>query len=151
MQAELKRQGLRSESDMKKKEMDALGSKLDSNQMQQRYSELSKLKSLLFKNEIKNRRVAKIKSKLYHKIKNRDKDREEKKLRDHLELIDPEAAALYREKEELKKVEERLRVRHGAQSKFAKNLKRFKNMDDKDTRDAYHKVIQERNALVHKT
>jgi len=82
--------------------------------MQQRYQELNKLKSLLFKTEIKNRRVAKIKSKLFRKIKKRDKDREEKKLRDHLEMIDPEAAAIYREKEELKKVEERLRVRHGA-------------------------------------
>ena len=49
-----------------------------------------------------------------------------------------EAAKVYREKEELKMVEERLRIRHGAQTKFAKNLKRFKNMDDKDTRDAYH-------------
>ncbi len=84
---------------------------------------------------MKNRRVAKIKSKLYHKLKKRDKEREEKKLRDHLELVDPEAAQVYRDKEELKKVEERLRVRHGASSQFAKNLKRFRNMDDKATRD----------------
>jgi len=131
--------------------MDSLGSKLDATQMQARYQELGKLRSLLFKSEIKNRRVHKIKSKLYHKLKNKDKDREEKKLRDHLELIDPEAAKAYREKEELKMVEERLRVRHGAQSKFAKNLKRFRNMDDKATRDQYHTLIQERNALVHKT
>lgn len=118
--------------------MEALGNKLDAKQMESRYSELAKLKSLLFKSEIKNRRVSKIKSKLYHKIKKRDKEREEKKLRDHLELIDPETAQAYRDKEELKKVEERLRVRHGAQSKFAKKLKRFRNMDDKETRDEYH-------------
>lgn len=148
---ELKRQGLRSEHDLKKKEMEALGSKLDSKQMESRYLELAKLKSLLFKSEIKNRRVSKIKSKLYHKIKKRDKDREEKKLRDHLELIDPEAAQVYRDKEELLKVEERLRVRHGATSKFAKKLKRFRNMDDKATRDEYHQLIMERNALVQKT
>ena len=37
VQAELKRQGLRSEKDLKQKEMDSLGSKLDANQMQQRY------------------------------------------------------------------------------------------------------------------
>ena len=42
-------------------------------------------------------------------------------------------------------------MRHGAQSKFAKNLKRFKNMNDKETRDAYHTAVQERNALVKKT
>lgn len=125
--------------------MDSLGSKLDASQMQERYGELSKLKSLLFKSEMKNRRVSKIKSKLYHKLKKRDKEREEKKLRDHLEMIDPEAAQVYRDKEELKKVEERLRVRHGSGSKFAKNLKRFRNMDDKATRDQYHTLIQERN------
>ena len=131
--------------------MDSLGSRVDAAQMQQRYGELNKLKSLLFKTEMKNRRVAKIKSKLWHKLKKRDKEREEKKLRDHLEIIDPEAASAYREKEELKLVEQRLRVRHGAQSKFAKNLKRFRNMDDKVMRDTYHQVIQERNQLVHKT
>lgn len=136
---------MRSERDLKQKEMESLGSRLDSSQIQQRYNEISKLRSLLFKSEIKNRRVSKIKSKLYHKIKKRDKEREEKKLRDHLELIDPEAAQAYRDKEELKKVEERLRVRHGAQTKFAKNLKRFRNMDDKQTRDQYHQLIQERN------
>lgn len=119
--------------------------------MKQRYAELGKLKSLLFRTEIKNRRVSKIKAKLYHKIKKRDREREEKKLRDHLELIDPEAAQAIKDKEDLKMVEERLRVRHGAQSKFAKNLKRFQSMDDKGTRDAYHQAIQERNALVHRT
>jgi hypothetical protein len=88
---------------------------------------------------------------LYHKLKKKDKDREEKKLREYMEEIDPEAAKAYREKEELKVIEERLRVRHGTTSKFAKNLKRFKNMDDKDTRDAYHQAIQDRNALLQKT
>jgi hypothetical protein len=29
-------------------------------------------------------------------------------------------------------------MRHGTGTKFAKNLKRFRNMDDKETRDAYH-------------
>lgn len=95
--------------------------------------------------------MSKIKSKLYHKLKKKDKDREEKKLREYMEEIDPEAAKAYREKEELKVVEERLRVRHGTTSQFAKNLKRFRDMDDKDTRDAYHQVVQDRNALLQKT
>jgi len=55
-----------------------------------------------------------------------------------MEQVDPEAAKVYAEKEEMKIVEERLRVRHGVQTKFAKNLKRFRNMDDKETRDQYH-------------
>jgi hypothetical protein len=44
--------------------------------------------------------------------------------------VDPEAAKAYTEKAELKKVEERLRMRHGTGTKFAKNLKRFRGMDD---------------------
>ena len=135
---------------MKNKELDALRN-VDSAQLKERFAELARLKSLLFKSEMKNRRVSKIKSKLYHKIKKRDKDREEKKLRDYMEQIDPEAAKAYAEKQELQRVEERLRVRHGVQSKFAKNLKRFQSMDSKETRDAYHQVAQERNALVRKT
>jgi len=77
------------------------------------------MKALLFRNEMKHKRVSKIKSKLYHKIKKRDADREEKKLREYMEQVDPEAAKMYREKEELKKVEERLRMRHGTSNKFA--------------------------------
>lgn len=60
-------------------------------------------------------------------------------------------AQAYRDKEELKYAEERLRVRHGVQSKFAKNLKRFQDMNDTQTRDAYHTLVQERNALVQRT
>lgn len=134
--AELKRQGLQTDADVKKKELESVNN-IDAKQLSQRYEELNKLKSLLFRSEIKNRRISKIKSKLYHKLKKREKDREEKKLRDYMEEIDPEAAKAYREKEEMKVIEERLRVRHGTTSKFAKNLKRFKKMDDKDTREAY--------------
>lgn len=110
---ELKRQGLSTDVDVKKRELDAVKN-VDAKQLSARYDELNKLKSLLFKSEIKNRRISKIKSKLYHKIKRRDQEREEKKLKDYMEEIDPEAAKAYREKEEMKFVEERLRVRHGA-------------------------------------
>jgi hypothetical protein len=37
-------------------------------------------------------------------------------------LIDPEAALAYKEKEEQKKVEERLKLRHSSNNKFAKRL-----------------------------
>jgi U3 small nucleolar RNA-associated protein 14 len=42
-------------------------------------------------------------------------------------------------------VEERLRLRHGAHSKFAKNLNRFKGkMNDEETKEAYHEAMRER-------
>ena len=91
IQAELKRQGLQSEADVKKQEMEMAGG-IDADELASRYGEISKLKSLLFRQEMKKKRVAKIKSKLYHKLKRKETDREEKKLREYLEQVDPEAA-----------------------------------------------------------
>lgn len=88
------------------------------------------MKHLLFRQEMKHRRISKIKSKLYHKLKKRDKDREERKLVEYLEQIDPEAAEAYRSKEERKKVEERLKLRHSSNNKFSKTLKRFGGMEN---------------------
>jgi U3 small nucleolar RNA-associated protein 14 len=109
---------------------------------------MGRLKSLLFRQEIKNRRIAKIKSKLYHKLKKKERDREETKLRQYMMEVDPEAAKAYQEKLDLKLVEERLRARHGTGTKYAKNLKRFRGMDDKQTRDAYHQAVLDRQALT---
>lgn len=121
---------------------------MDQKQLQQRYDEMGRLKSLLFRQEIKNRRIAKIKSKLYHKLKKKERDREETKLRQYMMEVDPEAAKAYQEKLDLKLVEERLRARHGTGTKYAKNLKRFRGMDDKQTRDAYHQAVLDRQALT---
>lgn len=105
------------------------------------------MKSLLFRQEIKNRRISKIKSKLYHKIKKREKDREEKKLLEYLETIDPEAAEQYRLKEEQRKVEERLKLRHSSDNKFAKKVKRFGGMENEGIKEAYNNMMKEKNAL----
>lgn len=105
------------------------------------------MKHLLFRQEMKNRRVSKIKSKLYHKLKKREKEREEKKLVDYLDQIDPEAAQAYRMKEEHKKVEERLKLRHSSNNKFSKTLKRFGGMENESLKDAFNDMIKEKNAL----
>lgn len=127
---EQKRQGLNTEQDLVSRELKGLEGAVDPKQLAQRYDEMARLKTLLFRQEIKHRRVAKIKSKLYHKLKKKDKEREEEKLRQYLHEVDPEAAKAYQAKVELKQVEERLRMRHGTGTKYAKNLKRFRNMDD---------------------
>jgi U3 small nucleolar RNA-associated protein 14 len=100
---------------------------------------------------MKNRRISKIKSKLYHKLKKREKDREEKKLIDYLEQIDPEAAEAYRMKEEQKKVEERLKLRHSSNNKFSKTLKRFGGMENEDLKEAFNDMMKEKNALKART
>tara|TARA_B110000285_G_C15116645_1_gene614493 strand:+ start:844 stop:1017 length:174 start_codon:yes stop_codon:yes gene_type:complete len=57
---------------MKTAEFDSL-SGIDSAQLEQRYQQLAKVKTLLFRQEAKNKRIKKIKSKLYHKLKKKDK------------------------------------------------------------------------------
>ena len=112
---------------------------------------MAQMKSLLFRQELKNRRISNIKSKLYHKLKKREKDREEKKLIDYLEQIDPEAAEAYRLKEEQKKVEERLKLRHSSNNKFSKTLKRFGGMENEGLKEAFNDMMKEKNALKART
>lgn len=132
---------------MKKAEFESL-SGIDSKQLEERYSQLGKIKSLLFRQEIKNKRIKKIKSKLYHKLKKREKQREETKMRTYLEEVDPEAAAQLAEKDELKMAEERLRLRHGGHKKWARDMRRFKGkMEDKETREQYHEMMREKKNL----
>lgn len=54
--------------------------------------------------------------------------------------MDPEAAKEMDEKDELEKIEERLRLRHGGnkKSKWQRDAKRFKGGE---TLDAYHEMM----------
>lgn len=142
--------GLATDKDIMEKEKQSL-LELDPEEMKQRIRQMSKLKNLLFRQELKNKRLAKIKSKLYHKIKRKAKEKEEKKLLEELEMVDPEAAREYRERIEEKRVEERISLRHGTNSKFAKSLKRFGKFDNDATKQAYFELIRQRDELKKKT
>jgi len=121
---------------------------VDAKEMEERYGNLGKMKSLLFRQEQKNKRIKKIKSKLYHKLKKKDKAREEGKMKAYLEEVDPEAAAELAKKDELNMAEERLRLRHGGHKKWARDMRRFKGkMDNKEIREQYHDMMREKNML----
>ena len=142
--------GLATEKDiMEKEQKDLL--QLDPEEMMNRVKQMSKLKFVLFNQELKNKRIARIKSKLYHKIKRKAKEKEEAKLIQELELIDPAAAKEYVEKLEEKRVEERISLRHGSTSKFAKSLKRFGKFDNQNTKQAYFNLLKQRDDLKKKT
>lgn len=142
--------GIATEKDIMEKEKQEL-LELDPEEMKQRIRQMQKLKTLLFRQELKNKRLSKIKSKLYHKIKRKAKDKDEGKLLEELELIDPEAAREYREKIEEKRVEERISLRHGTTSKFAKNLKRYGTFTTEGSKQAYFDLIRQRDELKKKT
>lgn len=74
IQQHLKETGMSSEKALRKAEMDSLKG-VDAEELERRFSTLSKAKQLLFRQEIKNKRIKKIKSKLYHKLKKKEKVR----------------------------------------------------------------------------
>ena len=150
IQNALVKDGIATEKDIMEKEKKEL-LELDPEELKRRMKQMSKLKTLLFRQELKNKRLSKIKSKLYHKIKRKAKDKEEGKLLEELELIDPEAAKEYRDKIEEKRVEERISLRHGTTSKFAKNLKRYGKFTSDGNKQAYFDLMHQRDELKKKT
>ena len=71
------------------------------------------MRNVMFKTEHEHKRVKKIKSRLYRKIRGKNKERQEKKLLEQLETIDPEAAQAYWDRQEELRIQERLSLRHG--------------------------------------
>ncbi|RLN53662.1 hypothetical protein BBJ29_005506 [Phytophthora kernoviae] len=83
-----------------------------------RQKELAKLRSLLFYEEQKQRRVKKIKSKLYHKIRNAQDKKAMDKQKEELRALDPEMARKLDEELAEKRAEERLTLKHRNTSKW---------------------------------
>jgi len=84
----------------------------------QRQGQLAKLRALMYYQEKKFRRQAKIKSKKYRKLLRKSKERQKLTL-EELKEIDPEAAKEEIMKLEYKRAEERMRRRHKNMSKWA--------------------------------
>ena len=87
----------------------------------------SKVRSDHFHDYQKQKRIAKIKSKLYHKIRNKRKDKD---------LLTAEEQA---EEDDLKRIEERISLRHSA-AKLKKSVRKYAKDDGK-------KLISENEAL----
>mmetsp|Transcript_25509 Transcript_25509/g.44444 ORF Transcript_25509/g.44444 Transcript_25509/m.44444 type:complete len:489 (+) Transcript_25509:3996-5462(+) len=91
-------------------------------------------RSKLFYAYLKQKRIAKIKSKLYHKIKNK-----------HKKANAPEATA---EQEDLMRAEERISLRH-SRSQFKKNVNRFASRESTFRDDALAKNEAVRQRILH--
>lgn len=88
-------------------------------------SELIKAKHLLLYKELKQKRIKKIKSKLYHKIKKRQT--EGKKGEELADAMQKNKNVLFEELEKLeyKRAQERATLKHRNDNKYAKLLKRY--------------------------
>ncbi|OQR91532.1 U3 small nucleolar RNA-associated protein [Achlya hypogyna] len=112
-----------------------------------RQKELAKMRALMFYEEQKARRVKKIKSKLYHKIRNKqDAKRERAALRE----LDPELAASMDAEEAEKRAEERMTLKHNNTSKWVKHQLGRGLQADAGTRQAIHDQLRRGDELRRK-
>lgn len=112
-----------------------------------RQDQLAKMRSLLFRHEMKAKRIKKIKSKAYHRLLKKDRLKGTAAAME----MDPEADKEFAMKQEFKRAEERLTLKHKNSSKWAKRiLKRGLNAQDEGTRAAIAEQLQEHARLTRK-
>jgi U3 small nucleolar RNA-associated protein 14 len=92
-------------------------SKLSVEEVEKRTKELRRMRELAFREEIKARRIAKIKSKTYRKIRKKEKNKLNLK---QLADLDPKLAREEQLKLETARAQERMTLRHKNTSKWAK-------------------------------
>ncbi|KAK8975179.1 hypothetical protein V6N11_058224 [Hibiscus sabdariffa] len=108
---------------------------------------VAKMRSLLFRHEMKQKRIKKIKSKTFHRLKNKAK----LKVESVEMLMDPEAAKEQARKQEFKRAEERMTLKNKNKSKWAKCiLERGLNAQDEGTRAAMAEQLHHHALLTRK-
>ncbi|KAI3925417.1 hypothetical protein MKW98_015765, partial [Papaver atlanticum] len=112
-----------------------------------RQNHLAKMRSLLFRHEMKSKHIKKIKSKTYHRLKNKDK----LKTSFSDEQMDPDSAKELAFKQEFKRAEERMTLKHKNNSKWAKRaIKRGLATQDEGTRAAISNQLNQHATLTRK-
>ncbi|KAF5312924.1 hypothetical protein D9619_002453 [Psilocybe cf. subviscida] len=107
--------------------------KLSVEEVAQRRAELRKMRELMFRAEIKARRVGKIKSKTYRKLRRKEKERLGEKIDEDVEDDgDGEAGKM---KAELDRARERATLRHKHTGKWARQMRQKEGMDAESRRD----------------
>ena len=119
-------------------------------ELQRRYNELRQIKTRLFQKKIENKRKAKIKSKLYHKIRKNKRVKEENELLEQLGQIDPEAVENYLNKKRIDRVQERMQLKHSLNSKFQKTIKKYHFDKDQQVKEAIKDNFHLRDKLLEK-
>ncbi|KAJ0229907.1 U3 ribonucleoprotein [Hirschfeldia incana] len=107
---------------------------------------IAKMRNLLFRHELKSKRIKKIKSKTYHRLKNKDLKNSSLGA-----LMDPEMAKEEAMRQEAKRVEERMTQKHKNTGKWAKRMiSRGLNVKYDGTRAAIAEQLQMNASLSRK-
>ncbi|GAB4839846.1 hypothetical protein Ancab_020556 [Ancistrocladus abbreviatus] len=121
--------------------------KISVQEVKDRQDRLAKMRSLLFRHEVKAKHIKKIKSKTYRRL--RSKDRLKGASADI--ATDPEAAKELARKQEFERAEERMTQRHKNSSKWIKRkIKRGLNVQDEGTRVAITEQLHQHALLTRK-
>lgn len=121
--------------------------KISVEDVKERHNRIAKMRSLLFNHEMKAKRIKKIKSKTYHRLLKKDR----LKTASAEIQMDPEAAKELAMKQEFKRAEERLTLKHKNSSKWAKRiLKRGLDVQDEGTRAAITEQLHQHALLTRK-
>ncbi|CAM9978280.1 unnamed protein product [Ectocarpus sp. 4 AP-2014] len=124
-----------SEAGLAENEMEELKSKAYTvEEVKERQAELSKMRALMFYHERKQHHMNKIKSKVYRKIKKRQRDRAGDAQQEEEGELGEVAAR--------KRAEERMSLRHKNTSKWVKNALRAKGGAGKDDKKAIAEQLQ---------
>ncbi|KIM35627.1 hypothetical protein M413DRAFT_449671 [Hebeloma cylindrosporum] len=105
--------------------------KLSVEEVAQRRAELRKMRDLIFRAEIKSRRVKKIKSKTYRRIRRKEQERLGEKINEG-EDVDDEAMKL---KQDLDRARERATLRHKHTGKWARQMRGKEGLDEDGRRE----------------
>lgn len=108
--------------------------KLTVEEVEAKRKELRMMRELMFRHEIKNKRLKKIKSKSYRKLKRKEKERLGLQVKE-MEELDHELDGEEKMKAALSRAEERMTLKHKNTSKWAKRAL-ARGANDEGTRDA---------------
>ncbi|PIN11413.1 hypothetical protein CDL12_15982 [Handroanthus impetiginosus] len=121
--------------------------KISIEEVMDRQERLAKMRSLLFRHEMKAKRIKKIKSKTYHRLLKKGR----KKAAEAAIQMDPEAAKELAMKQEFKRAEERMTLKHKNSSRWAKRiLQRGLHIQEEATREAFGEQLHQHAALTRK-
>ncbi|XP_065860458.1 U3 small nucleolar RNA-associated protein 14 [Euphorbia lathyris] len=121
--------------------------KLSAEDVREKLNHFAKMRSLLFRHEVKMKRVKKIKSKVYRRLLKKDRS----KMSSDGMYMDPEEAKEQAMKQEFKRAEERMTLKHKNRSKWAARiLERGLSIQDEGTRAAVAEQLHQHALLTRK-
>ncbi|KAG4913701.1 hypothetical protein AAZX31_19G198400 [Glycine max] len=112
-----------------------------------RQNRIAKMRSLLFRHEMKAKHIKKIKSRTFHRLLKKDRLKAEASQMQ----MDPEAAKEYAMKQERQRAEERMTLKHKNHNPWAARIiQRGLHNQDEGTRAAIHEQLQRHAELTRK-